>query len=131
MTDTASCRSGYDPKINPYLPTFWPARVPNHVLTEKAYRLVMDTELPIQAREDAFAEREDWLRYVTRPDYVESLDLMIQNWPKLGFVTREPGPGDGIGPDIVKVETELGFGPDTPITEVHPSVWAEVSLNKR
>src|SRR6266540_4881195 len=33
--DTASCRSGYDPDYDPYLPTFWPARVPNHVLTEE------------------------------------------------------------------------------------------------
>ena len=98
MTDTASCRSGYQPKINPYLPTFWPARVPNHILTETAYNVVMDTGLPMEAREEAFAVREDWLRFITRPDYVESLDLMIANWPKLGFVTRRPARATASGP---------------------------------
>jgi hypothetical protein len=131
MTDTASCRSGYQPEINPYLPTFWPARVPNHILTEAAYDVVMDTGLPTEDREKAFATREDWLRFVTRPDYVESLDLMIENWPKLGFITQQPGPGEGIGPEVVKVETELGFGPERPIVEVAASEWADVSLNKR
>ena len=37
QTDTASCRSGYylgyGPRYDPYVPTFWPARVPNQVLT--------------------------------------------------------------------------------------------------
>jgi hypothetical protein len=131
MTDTASCRSGYQPQINPYLPTFWPARAPNHILTEIAYDVVMDTGLPAEDREKAFALREDWLRFIVRPDYVESLDLMIENWPKLGFVTLQPGPGEGIGPDEVKVETELGFLPDEPVTLVHASEWAEVSINKR
>ncbi len=131
MTDTASCRSGYQPQINPYLPTFWPARAPNHILTEIAYDVVMDTGLPAEDREKAFALREDWLRFIVRPDYVEFLDLMIENWPKLGFVTLQPGPGEGIGPDEVKVETELGFLPDEPVTLVHASEWAEVSINKR
>ena len=35
--DTAFCRSGYDPEYDPYIPTFWPARVPNQVLTEEDY----------------------------------------------------------------------------------------------
>jgi hypothetical protein len=91
----------------------------------------MDTGLPAEDREKAFALREDWLRFIVRPDYVESLDLMIENWPKLGFVTLQPGPGEGIGPDEVKVETELGFLPDEPVTLVHASEWAEVSINKR
>ena len=41
--DTAFCRSGYDPEYDPYVPTFWPARVPNQVLTEEDYGTVMDT----------------------------------------------------------------------------------------
>jgi len=35
---------------------------------------------------------------------------MIENWPKLGFVTREPGPDDAVAPAVVKVEAETGFG---------------------
>jgi hypothetical protein len=46
QTDTASCRSGYESQnglalpYDPYVPTFWPARVPNHVLTEEDFRIV-------------------------------------------------------------------------------------------
>ncbi len=131
MTDTASCRSGYQPEINPFLPTFWPARVPNHVLTEALYNQTIDPQLSVELRKQAFATREDWLRFITRPDYVELLDLMIKNWPKLGFIVRKPGPGDDISPEVVKVETELGFLPDKPTVDVRASEWAEVSLNKR
>ncbi len=44
--DTAFCRSGYNPEYDPYVPTFWAARVPNQVLTEEDYRTVVDTALP-------------------------------------------------------------------------------------
>ena len=41
--DTAFCRSGYDLEYDPYVPTFWAARVPNQVLTEEDYQTVIDT----------------------------------------------------------------------------------------
>ena len=44
--DTASCRSGYDKTYDPYVPTFWPARVPNQVLTRQDYDIVMDVNAP-------------------------------------------------------------------------------------
>ena len=37
QTDTSSCRSGYAADYDPYLPTFWPQRVPNQVLTQASY----------------------------------------------------------------------------------------------
>ncbi|MET9872553.1 LodA/GoxA family CTQ-dependent oxidase, partial [Streptomyces sp. NPDC006386] len=50
QTDTARCRSGYylgyGPRYDPYLPTFWPARVPNHVLTEQDYEEAVDPGRP-------------------------------------------------------------------------------------
>src|SRR5262249_52679412 len=48
QTDTASCRSGYQyghTPVDPYLPTFWAARVPNHVMPEKSYERVLDASL--------------------------------------------------------------------------------------
>ena len=39
QADTAYCRSGYDADYDPYVPTFWPARVPNQVLTDAAYTI--------------------------------------------------------------------------------------------
>lgn len=109
MTDTASCRSGYDPTIHPYLPTFWPARVPNGVLTERLYDIVMDKRYSVAERREAFSVRPQWLRGVIRRDYLESLRIMVKHWPQLGFVTLKPGPGDEVAPAIMKVETEAGF----------------------
>ncbi len=58
QTDSASCRggyyAGYGPKYDPYVPTFWPARVPNHVLTEDDYQRVVDSSLPLEVRRKAF-----------------------------------------------------------------------------
>ena len=38
--DTASCRSGYETTYDPYLPTFWPARVPNQVLSSGQFGVI-------------------------------------------------------------------------------------------
>jgi len=42
QADTASCRSGYDTDYDPYLPTFWPARVPNEILYVQNYLVAVD-----------------------------------------------------------------------------------------
>ncbi|MCU0686667.1 MAG: LodA/GoxA family CTQ-dependent oxidase, partial [Polyangiaceae bacterium] len=46
QADTAYCRAGYDTNYDPFAPTFWPARVPNHVLTAYDYDAVIDRKLP-------------------------------------------------------------------------------------
>ena len=60
QTDTASCRSGYGWPGNAtpndtFIPTFWPSRVPNDVLTEGGFAVVTDPSLPIDERQRAFA----------------------------------------------------------------------------
>ena len=60
--DTAFCRSGYEPDFDPYLPTFWAARVPNQVLTQADYEIVIDTARPREERLAAFMRRQKWLR---------------------------------------------------------------------
>ena len=123
-TDTASCRAGYDEKVDPYLPTFWPARAPNQVLTEAEYLQVMDTSLPDEVRREAFGRREEWLRAILRPNYVDTLTLMVEDWPKLGVVTERPGPNDEIAPARLKVEEQYDFSDDTPIESVSAATWA-------
>jgi hypothetical protein len=104
MTDTSSCRSGYQPTIDPYLETFWPARVPNQVLAEADYLIVMDRDAPIEARLDAFRRRRDWLRGVARDP--SSLTDTIGYWTGLGMVAELPGPGDESFPARFAVEVE-------------------------
>lgn len=54
QTDTASCRDGYEASYDAYVPTFWPARVPNQLLDESNYDRVMDPSLPASERMRAF-----------------------------------------------------------------------------
>ena len=109
QTDTASCRSGYEPAIDPFLPTFWAARVPNHVLSEASYGQVMDTALPLDQRQQAFAERAAFFRNIDGATEAETLANMVERWYRLGLVTERPGPSDGQFPTLMKVETDNDF----------------------
>lgn len=90
QTDTASCRSGYDPDYDPYLPTFWPARVPNQVLTEVNYRMVIDPSLPRQERLAAFHQRFDW-DSTLGVGYQQQLATMVSDFDRQGIVLVQPG----------------------------------------
>jgi hypothetical protein len=118
QTDTASCRSGYyagfGPKYDPYVPTFWPARVPNHVLTERNYEIVVDDTRPYDERVKAFDKREVWLRGLGRP-YLEAIAKMIHDFDKLGIVEVRPGvEGDSYLPEVMLVESTPEFAEDAP-----------------
>lgn len=112
QTDTASCLFGYnmgfDRRYDPFLPTFWPARVPNQVLTEASYKIVMDESKPIAERQKAFEERAAWLRQLGE-NHAESREKMITEFGKLGVVEVRPGPADGKFPKAILVESEVGF----------------------
>ncbi|MFI5529882.1 LodA/GoxA family CTQ-dependent oxidase [Kitasatospora sp. NPDC051853] len=110
QTDTASCRSGYelalDPRNDPYLPTFWPARVPNHVLAEEDYRVVVDTTRPLAERTAAFERRSVWLRGLkgTNPG---QLNQMVGDWYRLGIVEVRDGAADFAA--VMQVESVPGI----------------------
>ena len=107
--DAASCRSGYQRRISTVLPTFWPARIPNQVLREADYRIVMDRSQPLEQRRAAFKRRHDWERFMARPTRPPTLKLMVTEWPKLGLIAERPGPGDPEFPATFKVESYVGF----------------------
>jgi L-lysine epsilon oxidase-like protein len=118
QTDTASCRSGYyagfGAKYDPYLPTFWPARVPNHVLTEQDYEIVVDGTRPYDERVEAFGRRAVWLRGLGS-NYMEALASMIHDFDKLGVVEIRPGAeGDSYFPEVMLVESKPEFAEDVP-----------------
>jgi hypothetical protein len=127
--DTASCRSGYEPEISTVLPTFWPARVPNHVLREADYLVVIDTTAPMADRLAAFGRRYDWQRFVVASARPETLRNMVEQWAQLGLVTEQPGPTDGAFPSVMLVETNVGFGSEPAKTwnaawqQIDPMVW--------
>ena len=94
QTDTASCRSGYQKSYDPYVPTFWPARVPNQVMSRQAYETVMNPELPLGERMAAFARRAAWLRPLGNTSYEDQVNNMIADIAQMGVVEVKPGPKD-------------------------------------
>jgi hypothetical protein len=94
QTDTASCRSGYDKSYDPYVPTFWPARVPNQVLTRENYAIVMDTAKPLDERLAAFANRASWIDPLGTTSYTDQINNMIKAFDHLGVIEVLPGPND-------------------------------------
>jgi hypothetical protein len=104
--DTAFCRSGYDPDFDPYVPTFWAARVPNQVLTEEDYRKVVNPNLPREERVAAFAQRRNWLRAIQDADVAQVMMRMIAQFGQLGIVEVRPGiKNDPDFPEHIYVET--------------------------
>jgi len=108
QTDTASCRSGYQPQYDPYLPTFWPARVPNQVLSDENYRKVMNKKLSRDARLAAFNDRSDWDRTLG-VGYEQQLVTMVEHFDRQGIVEVRPGiPDDPDFPPSMQVEDRGG-----------------------
>ncbi|WP_435240351.1 LodA/GoxA family CTQ-dependent oxidase [Streptomyces cucumeris] len=113
QADTASCRYGYEslaglgPRYDPYLPTFWPARVPNQVLTEEAFRTVNTPPSSETVDRDAvFERRAVWLRGLTGATNLQQMTQMVKDWPKLGIVeARDYTVGDGRFPTRMHVES--------------------------
>ncbi len=118
QTDVSSCGAGYNPDIGRFLPTFWPARVPNHVLTEESYRQVIDNTLNRQQRIALFYQRDDWLRGFG-PDYKVKINQFVKDWGQVGIVVEQDGPTD---------EPSL---PSTMYVEVGNTVEMEQRINPR
>jgi hypothetical protein len=118
QTDTSSCLSAYRPYGGEYLPTFWPARVPNDVLTEAQYERIMGGGVTISAKQQAFdaTRRERWLRGIVYQNgtgfpamrIVKPLPtaVFVDQWPNVGILVRRPGPGmPDLFPDEFWVES--------------------------
>lgn len=107
QTDTASCRSGYDSDYDPYQPSFWPARVPNQVLSAENYRVVMDQSKPMEERKAAFANRAAWIEPLGTAGYTSQINNMIDHFDRLGVVEARKGPVDSDSfPPVIEVEDE-------------------------
>jgi hypothetical protein len=143
QTDTASCLSAYKAYAGEYLPTFWPARVPNDVVTEEAYRIITDQSSSPAEKERAFsiASRKKWLRGIVYNDDSPPSKISVPNprqifldhWPEVGIVVRKPGPEHtSICPKNLWVETGRTFPSSVPnaVAESLPS-WMRNLLSQR
>jgi hypothetical protein len=109
QTDTASCRSGYEPEYDPYIPTFWPSRVTNHVLAEDDYEKVIDTRLSAEERIQAFNMRSMWLRWL-KGDYIKQITQMVKDFGRFGIVEQRKGVDNDLRfPTVMYIESEVSF----------------------
>ncbi|WP_224651203.1 LodA/GoxA family CTQ-dependent oxidase [Pectobacterium versatile] len=92
--DTARCRSGYDKEFHPYLPSFWPAKVPNEVLSEETYNYLLNDAVSVEDRTNAFNHRDYWQRaFLLEGLSNESvMQATIDRFDELGIVQRRPIP---------------------------------------
>ncbi|CAH0335458.1 hypothetical protein FVB9288_01103 [Flavobacterium sp. CECT 9288] len=95
QTDTASCRDGYTSSYDPYVPTFWPARVPNNILDEERYKEVINDNNAEETRKQAFAFRKMWLDDLPLdgqdPTYTNQINSMVKYFDKLAVVQPRKG----------------------------------------
>lgn len=112
QADTGFCRSGYPAPgytYDPYVPTFWPARVPNQVLTEANYAEAIDPARPRDRRLAAFADRMDWNAPLKGTNTAGQMDRMVALFGSMGLLEIRPGvEGD---PDLPSTMMVASFGP--------------------
>lgn len=131
QTDTASCLSGYNPQYDPYLPTFWPARVPNQVLDEPDYLIVVDPTQPRERRIAAFNTRPSWPGVLPGNTHEQQVDAMVYLFPAMGIVEKRPGvPDDPDFPPVMQVAKLPDFEPWEP-GPVIPPINAAVAFKVR
>jgi len=115
QTDTSSCLYAYVGwQDGVFLPTFWPVRVPNNVLTDEQYDIVNDTDKPYHERYEAFKfdNRKYWLRAMgPRSNYKMVINNFVKEWNEVGVVTRTAGPTDGKFPPTMFVEMGVNVEP--------------------
>jgi hypothetical protein len=126
QVDVVGCGTGYEPKTNPYLPTFWPARAPNHVLTEDSFQQVLNVNLSLIQRLKYFGTREDWLRdIVLFQQYDDRVIRFLKEWYKVGvIVRREVPPGSDFLPAevYIEVQNQLQEKPDDRYVNIDPRI---------
>src|SRR5207237_213297 len=120
-TDTSSCLYAYiGYQDGAFLPTFWPARVPNNVLTAAQYSVVVDPTISPAERQLSFAydARQYWLRVLSpRAQSKKVINEFVKEWNGVGVVTQRPGAPDDVGnprpnfPPVMFVEEGVSIKP--------------------
>jgi hypothetical protein len=111
--DTVGCRSGYDKTYNPLIPTFWPARVPNHVLTEKTYNAMMRTSDRTE-KLAAFTQRTSWYQPL-HGDFASQMLDMVRIFGSMGLLEERQSFQDD--PNLPQTMLVATFGPGVADTD--------------
>ncbi|MBT9099248.1 LodA/GoxA family CTQ-dependent oxidase [Methylovulum psychrotolerans] len=109
QADTAYCRAGYDTAYDPFQPTFWPARVPNQVLSDSDYAIVTDPGQSPAVRQEAFANRTNWNQPL-QGSTAQQMEQMVRIFGSMGLLEERIGLPDD--PDFPAVMLVASYGPD-------------------
>jgi hypothetical protein len=135
QTDTSSCLSAYIPFIDDYLPTFWPARVPNDVMTEEQYEELGSDELSDLQKQElvSYLRRPKWLRGIRYPRGIAfpqevnsklvGVNRFIEKWSEVGIVVEQQALYG------YRFWVETGRTLKTDPTESTKAIWAENPLD--
>ena len=76
------------------------------MLTEEDYRLVTDSQVPLEQRMAAFYHRQNWLRSLdfSKP-YVEQITKMVHAFGDLGLILKREHAAGPEFPQVMFVET--------------------------
>jgi hypothetical protein len=120
QADTSSCLSAYRAYAGEYLPTFWPARVPNDVLTKEDFKIIQSRRATDEAKIKAFSpdNRKKWLRgyiFDDEGNFIGGTSLQArqagitkftEEWYKIGIILRQNSKANpDLFPKEVWVET--------------------------
>lgn len=101
--DTGGCLSGYLTDLLEDAPSFWPARVPNTVLSHANYLKAIDPGGSAAHRSEAFAERRSWFFKLGTSNWGEQL---IAAFGSMGVIEAYEGlPDDCDIPPTIYAET--------------------------
>lgn len=105
QADAASCTSAIASN-DIYLPTFWPAGIPNDALPWATYQQVLDTNLDLETRREAFRNRERWFRDLSAFTLTRA-NQYVNAWVQSRIISPQPGPQDDLEfPAQFQVENE-------------------------
>lgn len=122
QTDEASCMAGYERGTYLPAPTYWAARVPNHVLPERALRAMEDAASSELQRHKHLGNRPAWLRYFST-QYLARIHAMVEEWDRVGILREREPPAALELPANLWVEGEVWSG----FTEEDPT-WEQVEI---
>lgn len=105
QADASTCRFGFGRTPDPYLPAFWPASLPNHVLTWETYQRMLDPATSSAERAELFRRRALFYRSLPA-NFLDAMNEMARSANRLGVLTEQPAPeGESALPARLLVET--------------------------
>lgn len=146
QSDTSSCLSAYRSYAGEYLPTFWPARVPNDVLTQQDFDVIESKDHSAEEKINAFApeSRKKWLRGFiyndlgqviggsSITDRMKGVERFTEEWYKAGIIIQKPlADAAPLFPASVWVETgRQSVEPDQDAAYSDRPAWISVNPRK-